>query len=369
LKNKFKISFTFFFLKFWNYFVHFRKFKNVKKKYKKKLKIIFIKPYNYLDLYPTTMKSMKKLIFSSNYRIGPVGLFINHKTDYVISNYYNGKKINPNYSFLNKNRLRELKIQKKNSKDIKRIDFNKYDVSISFEDTIPEEYTKKYNKTIWAKIYEDHSNKNYIKNIFSPKKNFDIILNQTLGYTPYSFLRKTHWIDFSYTFGNSNFLKKLGLTTNKSIDIITEVNQSKGIKNKVKNLNFSYKILDEKLNHRQYLSVMSKGKFFLSIDCIKPRWGNSLVEAALCKNLIIGNRNHFWNSHLILGELHCSNLDDAIDLMNLINKNKSLYEYYLNEQTKILDNLNYHRPLTQIYKFSENCKRPLNLKKKYVQKF
>ena len=66
--------------------------------------------------------------------------------------------------------------------------------------------------------------KNYIRNIIFPKKNFDIILNQTLGYTPYSFFRRNHWIDFSYTFGQSNF-KKLSLTT-KNIDIITEVNQS-----------------------------------------------------------------------------------------------------------------------------------------------
>lgn len=367
MKNRFKITFTFFFLKFWNYFVHLRKFKNVKKKYTKELKIIFIKPYNYLDLYPLTTQSFKKLIYSSNYRIGPIGLFINHKTDYVISKHYNGKKINPNYSSLNQNRLREIKIQKKNSKDIKKINFDKYDISVSFEDTIPEEYTKKYKKTIWAKIYEDHRNKNYIKNILSPKKNFDIILNQTLGYTPYSFFRKRHWIDFSYTFGNSNFLKELGLTSKKNIDIITEVNQSIEVKNKVKNLNlnFNFKILDEKLNQRQYLNVMSKGKFFLAIDCIKPRWGNSLVEAALCKNLIIGNRNHFWNSHLILDELHCSKLDDAIDLISLINKNKSLYEKYLNKQTKNLNNLNYYRPLSQIYKFSENCKRPLKLKNEY----
>ena len=111
---------------------------------------------------------------------------------------------------------------------------------------------------------------------------------------------------------------------------------------------------------------MSKGKFFLAIGCQKPRWGNSLIEAALCENLIIGNRNHFWNSHLILDELHCSQLDDAISIINLINKNKLLYKKYLNKQTEILNNLNYYRPLSQIYKFSENCNRPLNLKNKNV---
>ena len=111
---------------------------------------------------------------------------------------------------------------------------------------------------------------------------------------------------------------------------------------------------------------MSKGKFFLSIDCKKPRWGNSLIEAALCNNLIIGNRNHFWNSHLIIDELHCTELNVAIKLVNLLNKNKFLYEKYLRKQTKILNNLNYFRPLSQIYEFSENCPRPLNVKKKYA---
>ena len=63
--------------------------------------------------------------------------------------------------------------------------------------------------------------------------------------------------------------------------------------------------------------------FFLAIDCNKPRWGNSLIEAALCGNLIVGNKNHFWNSQLILKETSMKNIDDSIDLILELKKIKS----------------------------------------------
>ena len=52
---------NFLFLRFWNYYTHtsLKFFLNTnKKKYnnKKKLTIIFVKPLNYLDLYPENIK-------------------------------------------------------------------------------------------------------------------------------------------------------------------------------------------------------------------------------------------------------------------------------------------------------------------------
>ena len=91
----------FFFIKLWNFYTHFNfSISNIvpKKKFKKikKLKIILIKPYNYLDIYKKNFDRKILNILESNYRMGPVGLFTDHNTRFVISDSYNGSKINFN---------------------------------------------------------------------------------------------------------------------------------------------------------------------------------------------------------------------------------------------------------------------------------
>ena len=361
--NNYRTFLSFIFLRIWNLFTN-TKFKKIKK-LNRKFKIALVKPFSYLDLYQKSYKSNINTLINSNYRIGPAGLFTNHNVDFFISNNYDDKPIQlKKFSKLNKSRKKELFFQKKNSCSIKNINFNKYDISISFEDTVSKKLTQKYRKTLWAKIYEDHRHPEYLRNIFSAKKNYDIILNQTLGFTPYSYLRGKHWIDFSYTFGNSSFLKKINLKKKYEVDVVTEVHQTLKVKKKLKKTKLSYVCLDESLNHKSYLNLLSKSMFFLAVDCNKPRWGNSLIEAALCGNLIVGNKNHFWNSQLILKETSMKNIDDSIDLILELKKNKRLYNSLLNKQNKLLDYLNYQRPLKQIVNFSKKCDRKLNIIRK-----
>ena len=110
---------------------------------------------------------------------------------------------------------------------------------------------------------------------------------------------------------------------------------------------------------------MSKGKYFFAISSSTPRWGNSLIEAAICQNLLIGNRNNFWNSQLIINELHCTDLEKALFLAYTLNRDKKLYKRYLNKQNFLLNYLNYERPLQQILDYSINCNRDLNINKKF----
>jgi hypothetical protein len=305
--------------------------------------------------------------------MGPVGLFTDHNTKFVISKSYNGSKINFKSALKNLNLLNSniLKFQKKNCIDINKINFNNYDLAISFENTISQTITKKYKKVLWFRLYEDHKNHSYKKDILFKPKNFDGILNQTLGFTPYSLFRRLHSIDFSYTFGNSSFLVKTKEKKVKNIDIICEVNQTKLVKeylNKFKKNNTNTKkiyALNEKLSHKKYISKLSKGKFFLAINTKTPRWGNSLIEAAICQNLIIGNRNCFWNSQLIIKQLHCTNIEKAIYLINMLKKDKKLYKIYLKKQNYILNYLNYLRPLKQIIDYAIDCNRDLNIHKKF----
>ncbi len=363
-----KLSILFTLLKIWNVYVQlFLKLKKFKKNnFKiKKLSILFVKPYNYLDIYTISFKNSKKTFLSSIYRFGPVGLLTDHKTDFCISDSYNDKKIDFEKFKINNPRVDFLKTQKKNSINLNSINFNRYDLVISFNDTVPERLMNNYRKTLWAKIYEDHKNPNFKKYFFIKPKKFDFVFNQTLGFTPYSLVKKSYWIDFSYTFGNSLSLKKIKLTKKKVIDIVTEVNQKEHIKYSVKKLkNFIFYCLDETLNHKEYINILSKGKFFLAVDCKSPRWGNSLIEAALCGNLLIGNRNHFWNSQLIIDELHCVSFNGAIKIIKSLKKDKNKYNNLLKKQNMRLNYMNYQRPLEQIINYAQSCKRELNIIKK-----
>ena len=123
-------------------------------------------------------------------------------------------------------------------------------------------------------------------------------MNQTLGFTPYSIFKRSHSIDFSYTFGNTEFSKYFKKKANKKNDIIVEVNQKEDLKKNITKLKRKQGlkkvyILNESLSHKNYIFKLLGGKFFLAIDPNTPRWGNSLIEAAICENLIIGNRNSF----------------------------------------------------------------------------
>jgi hypothetical protein len=307
--------------------------------------------------------------------MGPVGLFIDHDCNFIISNCYDGKRLDllREKKKLHKSKIKTLEKQAKISKNISKINFDKYDLAISFKDTISNEIICKYRKVFWFKIFEDHKDKSFRKNlIFSPKF-FDGILNQTLGFTPYSFFKRSHSIDFSYTFGNTNFSKHFMNKKNLFKDVIVEVNQKDYVKDtivqlynkkKYKNLSKLY-FLDENLSHKDYILKLLGAKFFLAIDTKTVRWGNSLIEAAVCKNLIIGNRNSFWNSQIIIKELHCTNLKEALDLINFLRFNKKIYDNYLKKQNTLLNYLNYYRPIHQILNYSSNIKRDLNIHKKF----
>ena len=232
---------------FWNSYtrIHFKiKYRYFYNKYEKltfslkklKIKILFLKPYHYTDFYQNSAKlknKEKKIILSTRYRLGPVGLFFNFLTDVVITNnnehvnihkniYFNKfKKKSENYKYIYNQYLR--------SKILKDINFSSYDMVISLKDDISIDYIKKNSHILWAKMFEDHSDPSYKNNAYLESKIYDLTLNLTQGYTPYSLFRSSNNIDFSYSFGNSLFLKQMKLSAKKKIDIVCEVHQPKDI--------------------------------------------------------------------------------------------------------------------------------------------
>jgi hypothetical protein len=229
------------------------------------------------------------------------------------------------------------------------IQYDKYDLILAYEDAVNEKIVKKYPKINWGLLLEDHSNKKFKKYCFCKPGHFDFFLNLTQGFTPYSIFRRKHCIDFSYTFGSINFLKRLKIKKKFRIDIIVEVQQPDDVLGAVKLKNWSAEKLDGSLNVQEYIKKLACSKIFFCPLFTTPRWGNSIIEAALCKNLIIGNKWGYWNSLLIDKDLHCSSINEGIKIISRILSDKKIFNYYLIKQNKILENINYKLPLEQIY--------------------
>ena len=348
-RNHFKIKYKYSYNKYKKFFVSLKKLK---------IKILLLKPFHYTDLYKDSFhlkNKEKKIILSTRYRLGPVGLFFNFLTDVVITN--NNEQVNIHKNiYLNKfkkksDNYKYIYNQYLGSKILKDINISSYEMVISLKDDISIDYIKKNSDILWAKMFEDHSDPSYKNNAYLESPIYDITLNLTQGYTPYSLFRSSNNIDFPYSFGNSFFLKQMKFSAKKKIDIVCEVFQPKEINSFLISSGFkNFARLDGNLDAKKYIKLLSSSKIFFSpiYGATSPRWGNSIIEAALCQCLIVGNPYSYWNSLLIHDDLACKSFNESMPILNKLLNDRSLFDYYLDLQNKKLNFINYYQPIIQI---------------------
>jgi hypothetical protein len=366
-RNHFKIKNKYFYNKYKSFFLRLKKLK---------IKILFLKPYHYTDLYQSSLQLKnkdKKIILSTRYRLGPIGLFLNFFTDVILVNnnehlkigkniYFNKyKKKSDNYKYIYKQYLR--------SKVLKNINLSSYEMIISLKDDISKDYIKKNSNIVWAKMFEDHSDASYKKNAYLESELYDLTLNLTQGYTPYSLFRSSNNIDFPYSFGNSSFLKQMNFSTKKKIDIVCEIFQPEEINTFLNSNGFkNFVRLDGSLEVKKYIKLLSSSKIFFSpiYGVTNPRWGNSITEAALCQCLIVGNPYSYWNSLLIHDDLVCKSFSESLSILNTLLNDGRLFNYYLDLQNKKLNFINYYQPIIQIINKIKKIKNYKKISKKLL---
>jgi hypothetical protein len=103
------------------------------------------------------------------------------------------------------------------------------------------------------------------------------------------------------------------------------------------------------LKVKKYIQTLSSSKIFFCPIFTTPRWGNSIIEAALCQSLIIGNKYGYWNSLLIHKDLHCTSIEDGKKIIKKVLSDQNIYEHYLLIQNNLLNEINYILPMRQIY--------------------
>ena len=289
--------------------------------------------------------------------MGPLGLILDFDTDIIISKYIGEKIQDPSEIDLGGN-IDYCMTQYEKSVDFEKFNFEKYDWVISIKDSVPVKIIKKYPKILWSKLYEDHREINYLKDNYLGSKKYDLTLDTTQGFSPYNYLKHYKSISFPYSFSNSDSIKKLNFQNIKNQLLVTEIYQPKNLsfdslsELKIVTTNGNLKVFD-------YLSLLSKTKYFYCPIYEIPRWGNSIIEAATFDCLIIGNPNCFWNSLIIQKECFATNHKQGLLILKKFQSNHTLYKNVLGNQRKILDLINFNYPLYNILK---------TVKKKYSYK-
>lgn len=326
---------------------------NIKKNTYKKIKVLIVKPFYYPDLYNAFIKDNLDTIISSRYRMGPAGIISNFQSKVILSNYYEEKKINleeymkMNLMNITQRTYQYLRKQFQECLTLDDFDFSKYDWVISIKDCIPEKIIKKNPSILWTKLFEDHREKNYLRENYFGSKKYDLTFNTTQGYTPYGLFKNTRSVDFPYSFNDCNFSDYLNLNLSNKKNILLEIHQPK-INYLSSTLSLPVLKLDGKLSIFEYFKMLSSSKYFFCPNYKLPRWGNSIIEAGIFNCLIIGNPNSFWNSLLIQKECVCSSFDQGIEIIQRFEKNPKFYQKVLKRQQDIIEQINFYNPLYQI---------------------
>lgn len=324
---------------------------------KKTPKVALVKQFVYADLYSKSFQGHKnwmELIFASNHRSGPMGLFSKLDSDFFIVDVFKDKNCNIyKEKGINKNWQLVASDQKKHIKDPKKVDWNKYDLVICIENAIPVEITKQYPNVVWATMVEHHRMKAYNKYNRKPPNGYNLFFNQRFGPTPFNFFKRKHVVDWPYSLNFPIDINSYFNVSRKDNQVVVDTHcQDREINKILEEQNLKICLTDNNRTIKEHLELLSKSKFLiLPINKSKRMlWGNITLEAAALDCIIIGNKIHLWNPHLVLNKCHVTNLNELRNLLIFLS-NSNNYEKMIKKQRRQLKHYGFNRPLNQLNKF------------------
>ena len=199
------------------------------------LRIAFVKQSVYGDLYSKSGPGLSAadLIFSSRHRSGPVGLFTDLKTDFMIVNTSDDPSCQV---FLEKQHWpndwvelrRRTEQQASVAADVNKVDWGVYDLVLALECAIPPAITSRYPEVAWATMLEAHSQSSYKTYLKTPPPGYDFFFTQHFGPTPRGIGRRDHAVDWSYSVNRSGSVLRLFPTVEKRSLAVIETHQPFG---------------------------------------------------------------------------------------------------------------------------------------------
>lgn len=346
------------FMDFWassiNFLEYFEK-KNVKVSIHKEIRIALVKQTCYADLYTNQEpKSISEIIFSSNHRSGPVGLFTNFQTKFYVLNIEDSQECNIyREKPFNKSWKKIEEEQKLIAKNAVQIDWGKFDLVVALENAVPSAVALKYPQVVWATMVEHHRMKSYRQLLKNLPLGYDVFFNQRFGPTISSIFGRKHVIDWPYSINSANSIKNLFKLKKENLVIIDVHQKTEKIISILESLEYNYTTTGGDKSIEDHLKHMVAAKVL--ITPIKPTtrllWGNITLESAAADCLVIGNRKNLWNPFLICSNLNTSSYRKLEILLYKIKTDDSFYNDCLIKQRRILQYYGFLRPFIQLNKY------------------
>ena len=336
------------------------------------MRIAFVKQEVYQDLYvcPTSEKDPAKILFSSQLRVGPIGLMAELNADFYIVNAESNletrvyRRVTRKYA----DYLLNLKTQTVNkipglefvepgspypngkfTVDCKLINWGDYDVVISINISLPSYITLLYKNTLFAYMIGE-------ANTLSKKARFgyDIVLNQMargqVGVHNGS-------VDFPYTFLKGDTLEKIMRSVlnrnSKKRGIFMEINSTteRPVTRPPNHfeplIQSGYEINLHRQKISDNLTAIYDSKYFLKMGGRRIR-GNSIAEAISLGVLCMMNRNETIHHELIPDECHVEDIYQAKKLIERLEANPAEYNLLLDKQRNLVDDLFFNAPLDSL---------------------
>lgn len=336
------------------------------------LRIALVKQEVYQDLYvcPPTEKDAGAILFSSQGRVGPIGLMAELGADFYIvkeepqSETQIYRKVVPHlgkYLYLLKTKtLDQIPGQEfkqpgsphangEFAVDCHTVDWGAYDVVISINISLPTQLVRKYPGTLFAYMIGE-------ANMATRRAHFgyDVTLNQMArGYVA----DRCGEVDFPYTFLKGDTLERIMRQALKRPShergVFMEINST--TERPVTKVPAHFLPLQEAgqpvFLHRQRISenlqTIYDAKYFVKMGGRKIR-GNSVAEAISLGTLAIMDRREIIHKELINPECDVRSMDEAIALINRLEAYPDEYQRLLTVQRQTLTRLFFDLPLQSL---------------------
>jgi hypothetical protein len=311
-------------------------------------KIAFVKSSLYWDLWVCDKtNNYFDILKTSMLRTPPIALAEHFKTDFIIikelfdkpksfydettpgilnfknSLLYNIDNKNPTLPFLDTT-YNNITIDSL-AYDVNSIDWNKYNIVIALNICIPEYIIEKYPNILWCYMIGENHGKyiNTLYNKYNLILNQDFNINSPIGiFFPYTYLHP-------YTLENIN--KNILHNINNKNGIYIEINNTE--ERPVNTIPSEILFISQETNlpiykHNQNIieniKNMYQSKYFLKLQGRYLR-GNSVLEAVSNGCVLVANPTLISYNNLIHPSCYIYNKDDAVKIINLLEKNNDEY--------------------------------------------
>ena len=343
-------------------------------KFKRKLRIAFVKQEVYRDLYFKPGPFSAETIFSSEGRSGPVGLLEPEiEAEFFVvkvevdseCHVYREKPLGSVKEHAKAKRKRQWAALSSVAVHVDSVDWSRFDLVWVMENAVPARVTGRFPTVLWATMLEDHSMPSYGKYLRHKPIGYDFFFNQSFGPSLRRFYQRKHVIDWPYAFLKHSSIaslfevefrpKLISYDQHHDGETVAQICQQNGWFCDLRNSG-------ELIPTRDFLEHLVQSGIYWAVSPWRPLWGNAGAEAAAAGCLVLSNPVFHWNTLVSAAEARTGSIPLATELTQRLLADETLYSRLLTAQNDNVDWYCFNRPLSQVAKYFTDVPRGLSIR-------